>query len=1021
MASPCRRSPTRSRDGRPRGACEHMGVHTHRQRVRSRGRDHMGTAKRQQHRRNAGARGLVGRREQLAVLEEAVRRAETGEPRFVVVSGEAGVGKTHLMGYVADRLQETGARVLRTTCVELGTYGLPLVPVTSALRQIVGYVGADTLRRSLPGGEALLALLPEYRTGTLEPDRLGRMCELFAVLLQQFGTDHPAVLIIDDLQRADRSSRELLGFLAHTLRSCRVLVLLAYRTDELAQDHPLRPLLAELGRIPAVGRVELGRFSRAETAELIAGVLGHRTSAALIQRIYHRSGGNPFFTLELAGAGDPAVLPESLRDLLLQRTSGLPDQARRLVQVAAIADRPIPHRLLAAVSGLAEAELLAGIRRAVDAQVLVPDGDGYALRHPLVRDAVRDGLLPVERARLHRAVAEALDADRGLVPPDRYATEIAFHWQEAGEAARALPALLRAAEEAGRLAARAERAQLLARALRLWPEVPEPQRPAGHGPVELFESAITAAGWAGDHAQAIDLIEDALEVVDSARDPERVAMLLAHRSMTLHSLGRDGALAAVEESLAVLPSGPTVGRARVLDLLAAVLMVGGRCAPAARLAEEAATIAAGLGENELQLNAQATLGGALAAAGAFQDALAVLGAAGELAAAHDNPTQLARIQLNAAAARQGLGDYDAATRAVQAGIEAAERAGLQRSLGSAACVLLAHVLTVTGEWDEAEATAAGALELGPPDTIAAALHATRAELAVERGDRDLARDQGSLAVALSGDAAEPSPWTLRVLKAQAEVALQEGRVDHAQAVLARALPAVHQPGDLLAAWELLGTAAKVARLARVRATAMGQPSDEAFATRLRQAASRLPADSPALSASATWVAAELGDEGSWPSLVAAWDQIGQPFLAAYARLRAAEAAVADRQREAARQLLEAAATSARRLSAQPLLAEVHWLARHASLRLAGEADATEEGSDLQRLRLTDREVEVLRHLADGRSNKQIGERLFISTKTVSVHVSNILAKLGVASRGEAAATAHRLRVFDADPSDRVSS
>jgi DNA-binding CsgD family transcriptional regulator len=981
----------------------------------------MASAKPQQDGRNASARGLVGRREQLAVLEEAVRRAETGEPQFVVVGGEAGVGKTHLMGYVADRLQETGARVLRTTCVELGTYGLPLVPLTAALRQIVGYVGADTLRRAMPGGEALLALLPEHSAGTPEPDRLARMSDLFAVLLQRFGTDHPAVLVIDDLHRADRSSRELLGFLAHTLRACRVLVLTAYRTDELAPDHPLRPLLAELGRIPAVRRLELGRFSRAETAELIAGVLVRRTSAALIQRIYHRSGGNAFFALELAGAGDPAVLPESLRDLLLRRTIELPDQSRKLVQVAAVGDRPIPHRLLASVSGLGEAELLAGIRRAVEERILVPDGDGYAFRHPLTREAVLDGLLPVERARLHRAVAEAMEADRGLIPPDRYPIELAFHWHEAGEAAKALPALLRAADQAGRLAAHAERAQLLARALRLWPEVPEPQRLAGHDLVELFESAITAAGWAGDHAQAIDLIDEALEVVDPARDPGRVAMLLAYRSMALHNLGRDGALTAVDQSLAVLPSEPTVGRVRVLDLLAAVLMVGGRCAPAAQLAEEAATVAAGLGENELQLNAQATLGGALAEAGAFRDALDVLGTAGELAAARGNATQVARIQLNAAMAWQGLGDYAAATRAARAGIEAAERAGLQRSLGAAACVLLAHVLIATGEWDQADATAAGALELGPPDTIAAALHATRAEIAVGRGERDLAREQGSLAVALSGDAAELSPWTLHVIKAQAEVALQDNRVDDARVVLARALPAVHQPGDLLAAWELLGTAAKAARLARVRATAMSQPSDEAFTTRLRRAASRLPADSPAMSAYATWVAAELDDEVSWAPVAAAWDAIGRPYQAAYARLRAAEAAVADGQREAARELLGAAATSAQRLSAQPLLAEIHWLARHASLRLAGEVDATEEGSDLQRLHLTDREVEVLRHLTDGRSNKQIGERLFISTKTVSVHVSNILAKLGVASRGEAAATAHRLRVFDADPSDTVSS
>src|SRR6266508_6618563 len=187
----------------------------------------MATAKPQQHGRKAGARGLVGRREQLAVVEEAVRRAEAGEPQFVVVSGEAGVGKTHLMGYGADRLQETGARVLRTSCVELGSYGLPLVPMTSALRQIVEYVGVDTLRRTMPGGEALLGLLPEHGAGTLEPDRVARMCDLFAALLQRFGTDHPAVLVIDDLHRADRSSRDLLGFLAHTLRACRVLVLTA--------------------------------------------------------------------------------------------------------------------------------------------------------------------------------------------------------------------------------------------------------------------------------------------------------------------------------------------------------------------------------------------------------------------------------------------------------------------------------------------------------------------------------------------------------------------------------------------------------------------------------------------------------------------------------------------------------------------------------------------------------------------------------------------------------------------------
>jgi DNA-binding CsgD family transcriptional regulator/tetratricopeptide (TPR) repeat protein len=966
---------------------------------------------------DAGARGLVGRRAELVALDEAVGRADAGEPQFVVIGGEAGVGKTHLIDHVADRLEAAGARVLRTDCVELGVHGLPLAPVTSALRQMAALVGVDTLRRTMPGAEALPGLLPEYGARTLEPDRLARMSDLFAALLQWFGGERLAVLVVDDLQRADRSSRDLLGFLAHTLRSCQVLVLAAYRSDELAQDHPLRPFLAELGRVQRVRRLELGRFNRAETAELIASH-GLRPSARLVEGSYRRSGGNAFFALELAALADPAGLPESLRDLLLRRLTGLAEQTRQVVRVAAVSGQPVRHRLLAAVAGLSEPELLAGVRGAVDAQVLVPDGDGYAYRHPLVREAVLDGLLPVERARLHRAVAEALEADPGLVAADRCGTEIAFHWQEAGEAAKALPALLGAAEEAGRLPAQAEQAHLLTQALSLWPQVPDGRRPSGYRLAELFDAAITAASWAGDHALAMDLLDQAIEAVDPVADPERAAMLLAHRGMVLYNLGRPGVLAAVEESLAALPAAPTAGRARVLDLLAVALVLSGRCDQARRLAEEAAAIATALGIPELRLNAQTTLGWAQAEAGAFGDALAVLGRAAELAVASGAATQLARIQLNTARAWQGLGDPAAAARAARAAIGAAEQAGLARGLGTAGSLQLAQVLTASGRWEEADLAAAGALELGPSDTMAAALHAARAEIALRRGDQVLATEQLSLAVTLSGDSGA-GPSTLPVRKAQAEAALAGNRVEDARAALDRALPMLGRSGDPLAAWELLATAARVERLARARAAALSQPYDEARTSRLRRVAARVPADAPATSAYARWFAAELGDDRSWERLAAAWDAVGQPFQAASARLGAAEAAVAGGDHAGARDLLEAAGTAADRLSARPLLEEVRWLARQANLRLAlgagGEGDG--KADDLQRLGLTDREVEVLRHVTDGRSNRQIAERLFISTKTVSVHVSNILAKLGVASRGEAAATAHRLRVFDADPPD----
>jgi len=967
---------------------------------------------------DAGAGGLVGRRRQLAAMAAAAGRAQAGEPQVVLVGGEAGVGKTRLLHVAADRLEAAGARVLRTTCVELGAFGLPLVPVTAAVRQVVGSLGVEELRRTMPGADFLLGLLPEYGAGTSERDRLAEAGELFAALLQRLGADRLVVLCVDDLHRADRSSLALLGFLAQTLRASRVLVLLAYRADELGPDDPLRPFLAELARLPSVHRVELGRFNRAETAELVAGVPGVRTSAALVGRIYRRSGGNPFSALELARAGDPAVLPETLRDLLLQRATGLPERARQVVRVAATADRSISHRLLAAVAGVEEDELLAAVRGAVDARILVPDGDGYAFAHPLVREAVLEGLLPVERARLHREVAQALEADPGLVAADRHPAELAFHWQEAGEAVRALPALLDAADQAGRLSAHAERAQLLARAARLWHQVPEEQRPAGTGLVELLEQAVTAAGWAGDPEQALELVERALAAADPVRDSERVAMLLAHRSLALHHLGRDGATEAVEASLAALPDAPTAGRARALDLLAVVLVMGGRRDQAGRLAREAAAVAGRLGDDRLALNAQATLGWALAGAGAFRDALAVLGDAAELAEAHASPTQRARVQLNAARAWQGLGDYAAAAEAIRAGIDTAAQAGLARGLGAAASVELARVLTATGAWDEADAVAAGGLEVGPSDAIAAALHAARAELALRRGDPGLAREQLSLAQALSGAEATPSPWALPVVRAAAELALAENRVEDARAGLAPVLPLLAHPGDPLATWELLGTAARVERLAGLRAAALSEPGDPATAGRLAAVAACLPADGPELRAHARWVAAELGDAAAWAPLAADWDRIGQPFPAAYARLRAAEVAVAGGGQRAARELLDAAAATATRLGARPLLEEVRWLARQAGLGLAAETGPGGD-DDLRRLGLTDREVEVLRQVTDGRSNRQIGERLFISPKTVSVHVSSILAKLGVASRGEAAATAHRLRLFDADGRDRA--
>lgn len=850
----------------------------------------------------------------------------------------------------------------------------------------------EALRRAQSGIDVLLRLLPEFGAPAQGPDDRTRLFDHFGALLQRLGTEHPLLWLIDDLQWADRSTRELLGFLTRTLRASRVLVVAAYRDDDLDRGHPLRGFLAELRRLDGVALIELAGFSRAETAQLLGGAPDD-----LVDRVFRRSGGNPLFAAELAQVNNGDSLPGSLRDLLLRRVGQLPADARQVVARAAICGPTITHGLLAATSELAEPDLLAALRAAAHLGVLVPDQTGYAFRHSLLRDAVVDELLPAERVQLHRRCAEVLVADPGLVTPGSLAATVAFHWHQAGDDARALPALLRAAQDAQRVPAFAEQAQLLDRALRVWPKVTDADQISGTNRLVVFESAITAATLAGDDLLTLDLIDRGLEIADPVAEPVRVAMLFAARGMALHQLGRDGALVAVDESLQVLPPSVTAARARVLDFLAAILTLRGRPQRAQAAADEAIRIAGQLAAPDLEAAARTTLGWALTQAGDYREALEILETTRLLAEGGADRWQLARIYLNLAGAQQGLGQYEAAIEAARTGLDTARAAGVERILGVICYVHLASSLAAVGHWDEAETMAIKGLELDASATHAAALHAVRAEVALARGDLDGARDEVSRA-----------PWAPMVARQQAETALHENRITDARQAVAEALRMARELGEPSQLWAILTTGARVQSQARI-----GTRVDRhgGIVNELRAAADQLRADSPVLSAYAAQFVADLGD-GGWPDAIAAWDAIGQPYRAAYARLRGAQAALGDGDRATALDWLRAAAEQAGRLGAGPLLDEIRVLARSAHLPI--DAGGTGDKLGTRRLGLTDREIEVLRHIAAGRSNKQIAAALFVSTKTVSVHVSNILAKFGVGSRGEAAATAHRLRLFDSD-------
>jgi AAA ATPase domain len=410
---------------------------------------------------------FVGRTTELAWLHQLLARAGAGEPLVGLVGGEAGVGKTRLVERLAATADGRGVRVLGGGCVPLGEEGLPFAPLVEALRGLAGDLDPGELQAVAGPARAELArLLPDLAWGgeaaagppVASRAGQGRLFELLVGVVGRLAERAPLLWVLEDLHWADRSTRDLLAYLATYLRSGRVLVVGTFRSDELQRRHPLRRLLAELARNRRVVRLELARFTRAEVTQQVAALVGADPPARLVDEISARSGGNPFFAEELVLAGgDPGVLPPSPQEVLLARVVRLGDRTQQLLGVAAAAGPGATQPLLAAVAGLDDQQLLAGLHEAVDQQLLRPDpagGQGYVFRHALVAEAVYGELLAGERVRLHAALAAALEAGiegGGLEAEDAPASRaarLAHHWAAAGDQPRALAASLAAAAAA---------------------------------------------------------------------------------------------------------------------------------------------------------------------------------------------------------------------------------------------------------------------------------------------------------------------------------------------------------------------------------------------------------------------------------------------------------------------------------------------------------------------------------------------------------------------------------------------
>lgn len=941
---------------------------------------------------------MVGRSRELDVLRERFAVAAGGDPQVVVIAGEAGIGKSRLVAEFAGSLGSS-ARVLVGHCLELGPDGPPFAPFVMMLRSLAADVGLERLAEMTgPGRTDLAGLAPELGPVVREDTMgRGRLFEAITTLLERAAGERALVVVVEDLHWSDASTRDLLRFLMRTIGSARVLLLLTYRRDEMHRSHPLLPWLTEVDRLPHCHRMTLDRLTDEQVDALvrsIAGDVGPRSAA----RIRQRSEGIPFFVEELATCAErDTAMPETLRDLMLTRLDRLSPRTREVLRIASAAGTKVDHPVLQAVVDADEIEFEQSLREAVGGQVLVVDRarESYAFRHALMREAVHADLLPGEHARLHARYARALEH---LARPEQ-AGEIAHHWGSAHEVDHAFEWSLRAAEHSRSVYAWREQLAHLERALDLWDRVGEPAQRAGFDRVELLSRTSHAASNAGLADRGLALLDMALAEVDPVTSPERTAHLLVKRAHQCEGARRDPT-GDLDRALSLAPPG-SVDRAAALGVRAGILMVEGRMEQALAAALEARAAAEQCADARQLSSAHNVLGCVLFQLGRGAEGQAHLDRARDVAIGSGSHKDLFRYYGNYSDVLIGAGRFADAIAMARTGRTACAEQGLSRTMGAFLAGNEAEACVLAGLWDEAMTTIDEALRLDPPPVTRGHLHELRALVQVRRGDIAGAADSTDRAAEHLVSATRQPQHMLPLAVARAELAVADGDMGRALGLLADAAAAAGPLVPTASGWPFAWAWGRALLDA-------GQPEPAELA-RIREHLGQA-SPHPGWTALTSAQAARGGIPADWAGAVTACAGTeGLAYEVAEARIRLAQQLLAAGRRDDARQELDQAWATIERLGAQSLAAPAARAAARGGIpvprgdRRAGAVESL----------LTPREAEVLRLVCAGRSNRAIAEELFISIKTASVHVSNILAKVGASSRTEAAAWAHAHGLLDA--------
>jgi DNA-binding CsgD family transcriptional regulator/tetratricopeptide (TPR) repeat protein len=1021
---------------------------------------------------------FIARERELAALASVLQRAAGGEPSRAVVHGPVGMGSSSLLDELETRLLDVPDVVLCRGRASEARGGTAYAALSEALEKPLERVSDERLVEIAgPGAHDLSLLLPAVGRRLTDagaapqppslsaPDQRGaRVQESLLGVLERLAGRGVVCLMLEDLHHADPATRDLVEALIRISRRLSLALILSYQTDRLHRGHPTWDFVGRVAANRGVQAIQLEPFTRDEMMSLVESVQGERPSLGFMAAIMEGSRGNPLLATQLVSAHtqlEGVRLSDPLSVIIDARLGRVPAPALRVLRLLSAARRPLPPEMLL------EARLVGGhiTRRAMDdalaSGLAVSRAGLLETVHELCAEAIESLMLPDERKSLHAALAALLEDD---------AAEQAWHWDQALRPQEAREAHLAAAQAAEVFDPGPTCLLHYQRVL----ELGRPPSSTDADQAALLAAASFAAEAAGSFRRAATLIEQAIELRAGGRIERALAasstsrferIELGQLSERLGAYRRQsgdtlGAQAALEQALQLIPPDPTAARARALASHAQHLMLEGRFEESAVLAEEARRVAAADGADAARelAHATCTLGVDVAYLGQYERGLQLLEEATELSRVAGRLDDLVRSYAN----RTTLLDLDSrreeALAVVNEGIREAARGGLGLTYGAFLRGNAADILFQLGRWPEAERECRAALEF-PPAGVAwfSPVLYLSLVLVESRADDEAARLVGMTLLDL--ESVPAGQWTALVQRAAVSLALWRGDVHDARLVAAREWDRVVETAD---AGQIAASASTVLEACAASADAGRQRRDwsaiaesGALAERVLPFAEQQVAASPLRRSLGARREAELhlamarahanrlrgrSQPDEWSHLAEAWQAIPIPYQAAKARWWQAAAALETRaRRPEARDALHQAWQIAAGLPARPLRLALAALAQRGRIPLPDDGPVAipvvneqrvpigpgpaiaqrllvhDRARTTDRFGLSPRESAVLIVLAEGRTNREIAERLFISERTVAVHVRRILSKLGVAGRVEAAGLAIRLGMVPQDP------